>query len=131
MEYQLSEQSYLAFSAFLQKKVGILLGTNRQYLVRSRLSTIARNKKYTDLNKFLSYVMSCQDIALTENCLELMTTNETFWFRDEYPYFILLNEILPILYKRQKSLRIWSSACSSGQEPYSIAMTIAKFQIQK
>jgi chemotaxis protein methyltransferase CheR len=57
-----------------------------------------------------------------------MTTNETFWFRDEYPYQILSTTLLPMLAKRQQKLRIWSSACSYGQEPYSIAMMILEYK---
>ena len=128
MEYKLSEASYLAFSAFLHQKLGILLGGNRQYLVRSRLSAIARNRQFSDFDKFIKVVISATDRALTDACLELMTTNETFWFRDEYPYALLNNELLSNLQKTQNKLRIWSSACSSGQEPYSIAMTLASFK---
>lgn len=128
MDYELSEHAYLSFSAFLQDKLGIVLGQNRQYLVRSRLSVIARDNKYTDLNVFLQDVVAMKSRALSENCLELMTTNETFWFRDEYPFALLSEHILPALHKSKQSLRIWSSACASGQEAYSIAMCIKEFQ---
>lgn len=130
MEYQLSEQAYTAFSIFLQGKLGILLGSSRQYLVRSRLSAVARDGQYKDFNLFLQHIMSGKDRVLTDKCLELMTTNETFWFRDEYPYELLKCDILPSLHKQQNHLRIWSSACSSGQEPYSIAMVINAFKKQ-
>jgi chemotaxis protein methyltransferase CheR len=130
VEYQLSEQAYNDFSTFLHKKLGILLGANRQYLVRSRLSALARDGHYTDFDLFLKHVTMLKDRELTDKCLELMTTNETFWFRDEYPYELLKKDILPRLHKQQSRLRIWSSACSSGQEPYSIAMVISAFKKQ-
>ncbi|MFT6269900.1 MAG: chemotaxis protein methyltransferase CheR [Alphaproteobacteria bacterium] len=128
MDCELSESSYLAFASFLHKKLGIVLGSTRQYLVRSRLSAIARNHHYTSLNVFLKDVINMKDHGLTDQCLELMTTNETFWFRDVYPFSLLITDILPNLNKNQKKLRIWSSACASGQEPYSIAMTIADYK---
>lgn len=134
MEYTLSEQAYIAFSRFLHEKLGILLGANRQYLVKSRLSNVAREKKFDDFDRFLSTVAGMQDRELTDHCLELMTTNETFWFRDEYPFALLKKDILPSLLEQAKKLnkqhgklRIWSSACSSGQEPYSIAMIVNQF----
>lgn len=128
MSAELSPQSYLAFSQFLQKQLGIVLGDNRQYLVRSRLTAIARDCQYADINTFIQDVVSLKNKAISDRCLELMTTNETFWFRDGYPFSLLSNAILPSLFQQQKRLRIWSSACASGQEPYSIAMTICDFQ---
>lgn len=128
MQFELSESSYLAFSRFLHEKLGIVLGANRQYLVRSRLSAIARDNDYTSIDEFLKDVINSKDHGLTEKCLELMTTNETFWFRDIYPFSILKSHIFPELNKRQKKIRIWSSACASGQEPYSIAMTFCEYK---
>lgn len=128
MQFELSESSYLAFSRFLHEKLGIVLGANRQYLVRSRLSAIARDNNYTSIDMFLKEVINSNNRGLTEKCLELMTTNETFWFRDIYPFTILKSHILPELHKRQKKIRIWSSACASGQEPYSIAMTLCEYK---
>lgn len=128
MQFELSEASYLAFSRFLHEKLGIVLGANRQYLVRSRLSAIARDKNYTSIDVFLKDVVNSKDRGLTEKCLELMTTNETFWFRDIYPFSILKSHILPELNKRQRKVRIWSSACASGQEPYSVAMTFCEYK---
>ena len=128
MDYKLSEQAYCDFAKFLKQKLGIVLGLNRQYLVSSRLSVVAREYEYDCINNFLKDVIAGKDTNLTNRSLELMTTNETFWFRDEYPFYLLLNNVLPELAKKQKSLRIWSSACASGQEAYSIAMTILEFQ---
>lgn len=73
-----------------------------------------------------------QDSKLRERILDAMTTNETSWFRDRYPYDILKEHILPELAtQRGNSARIWSAACSSGQEPYSISMTVQEFQQQR
>jgi len=128
MQYELSQSSYLAFSSFLHGKLGIVLGENKQYLVRSRLSAVARNHDYASIDVFLKDVVSGKNRALSEQCLELMTTNETFWFRDVYPFALLKSHLLPTLNNQQQKLRIWSSACASGQEPYSIAMVIADFK---
>ena len=58
-----------------------------------------------------------------------MTTNETLWFRDTYPYELLKNKLLPELDKG-RPIKIWSAASSSGQEPYSIAITIDEYKKQ-
>ena len=128
MKFELSETSYLTFSRFIQDKIGMVLSGNKQYLVRGRLSSIAQSRNYTCINAFLNDLIKEKDPALTERCIELMTTNETYWFRDNYPYKLLESTILPAINKRQNKLRIWSSACASGQEPYSIAMSLLEYK---
>jgi len=128
MEFELSQQAYTTFAQFLQHKLGIVLGDNRQYLVKSRLSALARDCQYSDINVFLQDVVNVKNSRLTDQCLELMTTNETFWFRDQYPFSLLEKCILPALHQQQKKLRIWSSACASGQEAYSTAIQVCEFQ---
>jgi chemotaxis protein methyltransferase CheR len=68
--------------------------------------------------------------GLREQVVDAMTTNETLWFRDTYPFEVMKNRVLPELIKANPSqrLRIWSAACSSGQEPYSLSMTIDEFE---
>jgi chemotaxis protein methyltransferase CheR len=128
MTIALSEARYAEFAQFLAKRLGIILGENKQYLVKSRLSTTMREFESDDINSFITTAISGRNPKLTERALESMTTNETFWFRDEYPYQILTNTLLPALAQRQQKLRIWSSACSYGQEPYSIAMMILEYK---
>ena len=60
-----------------------------------------------------------------------MTTNETLWFRDNYPFDLLVKDLLPKLSAKNQKIRIWSAACSSGQEPYSIAMSVLEYQRQR
>jgi len=61
---------------------------------------------------------------LCASVIDALTTNETLWFRDKHPFVNLVRKILPDLQKRKSDIRIWSAACSTGQEPYSIAMAI-------
>ncbi|WP_395344377.1 CheR family methyltransferase [Ningiella sp. W23] len=126
----LSAAQYDKFARFLEARLGITLGVNKQYLVSSRLSKVMRDFSYEDINIFIDQVVSQQNPNVSTGALEAMTTNETFWFRDEYPYQILAKHLLPNLASQKNKLRIWSSACSFGQEPYSIAMVIAEFQRQ-
>ena len=63
--------------------------------------------------------------------VDAMTTNETLWFRDSYPFTVLAEKLLPEVAERKRPIKIWSAASSSGQEPYSIAMTIQETQQKK
>ncbi|MFT5277986.1 MAG: chemotaxis protein methyltransferase CheR [Glaciecola sp.] len=127
MNKELSDASYEKFCHFLHAKSGILLGNAKQYLVRSRMLPIMRRFAISDLDSLILQIISQRDQTITQTALEAMTTNETLWFRDTYPFEILRNTLLPALAKKQKKLRIWSAASSTGQEAYSIAMTIAEF----
>ena len=127
MNKELSDASYEKFCHFLHAKSGILLGNAKQYLVRSRMLPIMHRFAISDLDSLILQVISQRDQIATQTALEAMTTNETLWFRDTYPFEILRNTLLPALAKKQKKLRIWSAASSTGQEAYSIAITIAEF----
>ncbi|MFT6329860.1 MAG: chemotaxis protein methyltransferase CheR [Bermanella sp.] len=127
MNKQLSPVSYERFGHFLHSKSGIVLGAAKQYLVRSRMVPLMHRFASTDIDSLIQKVISQQDPVLTQAALEAMTTNETLWFRDKYPFEILLSKLLPELAEKQDRIRVWSAASSTGQEAYSIAMTIADF----
>ena len=126
-----SPESYLKFRQFLEKQCGIVLGENKQYLVRSRLASLLYKFKYNSADELINVVVRGHDRALLQSVIDAMTTNETLWFRDNYPFDLLVKELLPSLAKTNRHIKIWSAACSSGQEPYSIAMSILEFQRQR
>lgn len=131
-EQLLSKNQYDDFRHFLEKSCGIVLGDNKHYLVTSRLNRLTREFSFTNLGALLDALKHNNDNRLKERVIDAMTTNETSWFRDIYPYELLRESLLPELAKAKRSrLRIWSAACSSGQEPYSISMTIHEFQQKK
>lgn len=119
---------YLEFGTFLERQCGIVLGDSKQYLVRSRLTPLLRQFDCADLTDLVRSVVRGQDRVLIERVIDAMTTNETLWFRDNYPFDLLSTQLLDKLANKPGPLRIWSAACSSGQEPYSIAMTIAEYK---
>lgn len=124
---QVNQQNYVSFSAFLEQACGIVLGDNKQYLVRSRLTPLIKQSSCGSINAYIDSVIN-GNRQHQAAAIEAMTTNETLWFRDEYPFKLLENPILSQFSKQNKPLRIWSAACSSGQEAYSIAMTILNFK---
>ncbi|MFT7260308.1 MAG: chemotaxis protein methyltransferase CheR [Glaciecola sp.] len=127
MNKELSLSSYERFCHFLYSKTGIVLGEKKQYLVRSRMLPLMHRFATSDIDSLINNVISQRELVLTQAALEAMTTNETLWFRDNYPFEILRTTVLPQLAQKQDKLRIWSAASSTGQEAYSIAMTIAEF----
>ena len=113
----------------LRERSGLDLSADKQYLVESRLIPLARRAGLPGIAELVAKVKSGSD-GLTSEVVEAMTTNETFFFRDKIPFDHLRETILPALLQARasrRSLRIWSAACSTGQEPYSIAMCVREF----
>ena len=125
----LSDNDYSVFCDFLEQQCGIVLGTNKQYLVKSRLSPLMTRFEIESITDLVNKTMRQSERQLRAAVIDAMTTNETLWFRDIYPYELLKDKLLPELDKG-KPLKIWSAASSSGQEPYSIAMTIQEYKNQ-
>lgn len=118
------------FRVFLEKACGILLGDNKQYLVASRLNKLMETQGIKSLGELVQRIQSQPRSGLREQVVDAMTTNETLWFRDSYPFEVLKNKVLPEAIKASPNqrLRIWSAACSSGQEPYSLSMSLDEFE---
>ncbi len=119
----LSAAEFSTFCNFLELNSGIVLSPNKQYLVSNRLNRLLADQNIPSLNSLLLKIQSPVQEALAQQVIDAMTTNETNWFRDEYPFNILLEKLLPEL-PAGKRTRIWCAACSSGQEPYSIAIKL-------
>jgi len=130
MKTEITLQEYTAFKTFLQDASGILLGDNKQYLVKSRLRRILEDNQLGSLGELLDRLKRPGRNNLSEVVIDAMTTNETLWFRDNHPFRILQNILLPDFADRKmvQPLRIWSAACSTGQEPYSTAIVIEEYR---
>lgn len=127
----ITDNEYRDFCMYLESKCGIVLGKSKQYLVRSRLSPLLSRFKLASMSELFQLVLSNRNRELAVAAIDAMTTNETLWFRDTYPFDVLANKLLPEQAKTKRSIKIWSAASSSGQEPYSIAMTIKELQLKK
>lgn len=123
---EVTDVQYRRFAAFIEEKCGIVLGVGKQYLVNSRLSTLLSKFGISNVDELINKAMeNTPNNKIQEAVVDAMTTNETLWFRDTYPYTALEQFILPELAKKAKyPVRIWSAACSSGQEPYSIGIIV-------
>ncbi len=117
---------YQFLQKFLKDRSGLDLSADKQYLIDSRLSPIVRKTGLAGLGELVQTVRA-GDNTVAKLVVEAMTTNETFFFRDKIPFDHLCETILPALLLARagrQTLRIWSAACSTGQEPYSIAMCL-------
>ena len=119
---------YEEIREFLEKACGIVLGDNKEYLVASRLDDLLEEFSLGSVKELINTLKNNPGTGLRQRIIDAMTTHETSWFRDGYPYEILKKVILPEIANRNAGeVRIWSAACSSGQEPYSISMIIQEF----
>ena len=129
MDLNVSPEEYSELSNYLSTACGIELGDNKQYLVNSRLRTVVKKHGFNSIGDLLSSIKNDGKAVLRQQLIDAMTTHETLWFRDQYPYEALKRMILPELARAHlPNIRIWSAACSSGQEPYSISMIIEEYR---
>lgn len=125
----LSQENFAYVSELLQREAAILLGPGKEYLVETRLGTVAARNRFASVNSLIENLrFSGPGLQpLHREVIDSLTTNETLFFRDFHPYEALRSEVFPTLLGTHPSngVRIWSAACSTGQEPYSIAMLLA------
>ncbi|HRO00915.1 protein-glutamate O-methyltransferase CheR [Nitrobacter sp.] len=113
----------------LKERSGLDLAAEKQYLVESRLTPLARKAGLSGIGDLVQK-MKTGAAALTIDVVEAMTTNETFFFRDKTPFEHLRETVIPALLQARaarRHLRIWCAAGSTGQEPYSIAMCLKEY----
>jgi len=111
----------------LRERSGLVLAAEKQYLAESRLVPVARRHGMTNLTELIERLRNKSPAALIAEVVEAMTTNETFFFRDKLPFDHFRDTMMPALIAaraRDKRIRIWCTAASSGQEPYSLAMLL-------
>ena len=114
---------------FLKERSGLVLAADKQYLAESRLLPLARKTGVGTLSDLIARLKGPDAQALTigSAVVDAMTTNETFFFRDKVPFEHFRDTVMPALLEaraRDKRIRIWCAAASSGQEPYSLAMAL-------
>src|SRR5688572_31982956 len=111
----------------VRERAAIVLEEGKQYLVDNRLSLLARREGLTSASEVIVRLRAAPGGPLQRKVIEAMTTTETLFFRDGKPYEAMRNTIFPELQRlraAERKLQIWSCACSSGQEPYSVSMLL-------
>lgn len=124
----LTSETFHYVATLVHQRSAILLEPGKEYLVESRLMPLAREAGMAGVDDYVRGVRRTSKPQDLDLVVEALTTNETSWFRDSAPFSALGADIIPELVASRgllTRLRVWSAACSTGQEPYSIAMTLA------
>jgi chemotaxis protein methyltransferase CheR len=119
--------SFIVLKRLLAKNSGLCLDDDKQYLVESRLAPLVRRYNLDGVDGLVRRLELAPEPALMRDVVEAMTTNETFFFRDRTPFDNFRNFMLPQFMEAraaERRIRIWCAACSTGQEPYSLAMIL-------
>ena len=123
----MTPQDFDFLRQLLRQRSGLMLSAEKQYLAESRLLPVARKHGLGGLTELVAKLRSAAALPLTVDVVEAMTTNESFFFRDKIPFEHFRLTIMPALMAaraREKRIRIWCAACATGQEPYSLAMSL-------
>ena len=128
----MTPQDFDYLRKLLKERSGLVLSAEKQYLAESRLLPVARRHGLGNLTELVGK-LKLPAPTLANEVVEAMTTNETFFFRDKIPFDHVRDTVLPALIAaraREKRIRIWCTAASTGQEPYSLAMVLMGFHAQ-
>lgn len=115
----------------LKAKSGLVLSNEKQYLIESRLLPVARKANLASISALVARIKEPGQSALVDQVVEAMTTNESFFFRDKLPFDHFTQTMMPQLLQsraRDRRIRIWCAAASTGQEPYSLAMCLKEME---
>jgi chemotaxis protein methyltransferase CheR len=123
----LSQSDFAFVSTLVRREASIVLAPGKEYLVEARLIPVARQVGAASVAAFLAGLQRRPNSADQRRIVDALTTNETSWFRDREPFTALSDVVLPELVRFRaatRKVRVWSAASSSGQEAYSLAITL-------
>jgi chemotaxis protein methyltransferase CheR len=131
-EMKVDKLEFILFKKYLAEHCGMILADNKAYLVEIRLAALVKDYGFKSFNELYQNAVKAFDNELRDKIIDAMTTHETLWFRDQGVYDFLNLEILPAFSQalrlgKKETINIWSAACSTGQEPYSVAITIHEY----
>ena len=135
----LTAEEFQLLAQFIHQASGIFINEDKSYLVKQRLTPVLKAEKLSSFSELYQKLQRRDNFALRDRVLMSMTTHETSFFRDKHPFDAFSQSILPNLCQRVKKRKavipgrrgpkvdIWCAACSTGQEPYSLAMLISEY----
>ncbi len=126
---QVSDSSSRILAGLLEARTGQQLTMNRRWRIETALSALLRERGISTLDELITILVMGKEPGLSNQVVEALLNNETYFFRDRSPFDLLSRHALPELAKKRHStrkIRIWSAGCSTGQEVYSIAMLFAE-----
>lgn len=125
---QISDSSSRILAGLLEARTGQQLTMSRRWRIETALSSLLRERGISTLDELITILVMGKEPGLSDQVVEALLNNETYFFRDRTPFDTLAKHALPTLAARRaskKRLRIWSAGCSTGQETYSLAMLFA------
>ena len=123
----ISPEDFIFLQKFIKDESGIIIEQDKKYLLESRLVSIVEESKLDSFRELVSRVRASKYSEIAIKIIDAMTTNETSFFRDLNPFNSMKSHVIPEIVKKhekEKTINIWSAACSTGQEAYSLAMLI-------
>lgn len=126
---QVSDSSTRILAGLLEARTGQQLTMNRRWRIETALSALLRDRNIATLDELITILVMGRDPGLSNQVVEALLNNETYFFRDRAPFDLLARHALPALATKRHSsrrIRIWSAGCSTGQEAYSLAMLFAE-----
>jgi chemotaxis protein methyltransferase CheR len=124
---QVSEETFSYVCKLVRREAAIELSAGKEYLVASRLAPLAKKHGHASVDELVSSFGRGLSRDLRREVVEALTTNETYFFRDGHPFEGLRLDLLPSLFvanQATRSIDVWCAACSTGQEPYTLAMLL-------
>src|SRR5436190_276138 len=126
---QISDSSSRILAGLLEARTGQQLTMSRRWRIETALASLLRERGISTLDELITILVMGKEPSLSQNVVEALLNNETYFFRDRAPFDLLQRYALPELAQRRKDsrrIRIWSAGCSTGQEVYSLAMLFAE-----
>lgn len=125
----ISQKEYSQLADFIKSNYGINLGTKKQALVVGRLHNVLIQNNFSNFSEYYDYINSDKTGNAVVTLINKITTNHTFFMREADHFIYFRDKVLPYLVNKvkEKDLRIWSAGCSTGEEPYTLAMIIDEF----
>lgn len=132
MNIKLSTQEFLLLQKLINNLTGIFIPIEKVFLIEHKLNKLLKDLGYKSFLELYYNLNKKPDNILQDKIIDLVTNNETMWFRDKTPWRVLKNLLLPQYLEefdqgKRSNVRIWSAACSTGQEPYSTAICIDNY----
>jgi chemotaxis protein methyltransferase CheR len=125
----ISEKEFRQLASYIKEHYGIYLKDEKQALVTGRLQNVLQQNGFTDFTEYYNYIASDKTGDAITTLVNKITTNHTFFMREADHFYFFRDQVLPYLRKttRDKDLRIWSAGCSTGEEPYTLAMLVDEY----
>jgi len=123
----LSDTTFKDLRDYIYEKSGIYIADSKKYLIENRLSRILLEKKINNFEDYLKLIKFSNNGCELNRLFDAVTTNETYFFREFDQLKIFSDEIIPKILSQKKGsqvIKIWSAACSTGEEPYTLAIML-------